>query len=103
MMLEISPQYHSIVLGEHQQNVKKIMEHTGVQILFPDPHDPYTPSLKKSSVTISGSIHKVYAARQMLLVNLCTSTKSDFICHLYKSYIIKTNIISGFPAFGFDV
>ncbi|KAK7603956.1 hypothetical protein V9T40_004229 [Parthenolecanium corni] len=70
MMLEISPQYHSIVLGEHQQNVKKIMEHTGVQILFPDPHDPYTPSLKKSSVTISGSIHKVYAARQMLLGSL---------------------------------
>lgn len=68
MMLEISPQYHSLVLGDQQQNIKKIMQHTGAQIMFPDPIDPYTPSLKRSSVTIVGSIHSVYAARQMILV-----------------------------------
>lgn len=45
------------------------MQRTGVQVMFPDLSDPYTPSLKKSSVTITGSsIHNVYAARQMLLV-----------------------------------
>lgn len=69
MMLEISPQYHSLVLGDQQQNVKSIMQHSGARIMFPDPIDPHTPSLKKSSVTIIGAIHNVYLARQMLLVS----------------------------------
>jgi len=82
MMLEISPQYHSLVLGEQQQNVKSIMQHTGAQIMFPDPIDPYTPSLKKSSVTIIGSINRVYTARQMLLVNqVCYITSINALCH----------------------
>lgn len=69
MMMEISPQYHSLVLGANHQNLKTIMQRTGVQVMFPDPSDPNTPSLKKSSVTITGVIDNVYYARQMLLVS----------------------------------
>ena len=66
--MEISPQYHSLVLGAQNQNLKAIMQQTGVQILFPDP-GPSTHPLKKSNIIINGSIHKVYQARQMLLVS----------------------------------
>ncbi|XP_065223706.1 protein bicaudal C homolog 1 isoform X2 [Planococcus citri] len=71
MMMEISPQYHSLVLGANHQNLKTIMQRTRVQVMFPDPRNPCTPSLKKSSVTITGSsIDDVYLARQMLLGSL---------------------------------
>lgn len=68
IMMEISPQYHSLVLGAQKQNLKAIMQCSGAQIMFPDPSDPYTPSLKRSSVVISGGIENVYQAKQMILV-----------------------------------
>lgn len=79
MIMEISPQYHSLVLGAQQQNLKTIMQHTGVQVMFPDPSDPYTPSLKRSSVVISGPINKVYLARQMLIVSFIQIFQYVFI------------------------
>ena len=46
-----------------------IMQRTATQIMFPDAGDPNIPSLKKSNVTITGSIHNVYLARQQLVVS----------------------------------
>nr|XP_018909986.1 PREDICTED: protein bicaudal C [Bemisia tabaci] len=70
MSMEISPIHHSVVLGRNNTNLKTIMHHTGVQVMFPDANDPNIPSLKKSSVTITGGINQVYLARQMLLGSL---------------------------------
>uniref|UniRef100_A0A1B6DKN9 SAM domain-containing protein n=1 Tax=Clastoptera arizonana TaxID=38151 RepID=A0A1B6DKN9_9HEMI len=70
MMMEISPQHHQVVLGHANENLKAIINYTNTQILFPDAYDPNTPSLKKSSVTITGSIQNVYLARQLLMGSL---------------------------------
>ncbi|KAK9505694.1 hypothetical protein O3M35_009686 [Rhynocoris fuscipes] len=70
MMIEISPQHHSIVLGKNNENLKIIMQNTSTQIIFLDPCDPNIPSLKKSNFTITGSIHNVYKARQQLIGSL---------------------------------
>ncbi|XP_012278295.1 protein bicaudal C homolog 1 isoform X2 [Orussus abietinus] len=70
MSMEISPQHHSIVLSKQSSNLKMIMQHTGTQIMFPDAGDPNIPNLKKSNVTITGSIHNVYLARQQLVGSL---------------------------------
>jgi protein bicaudal C len=69
MSMEISPQHHSVVLGKQSNNLKSIMQRTATQIMFPDAGDPNIPSLKKSNVTITGSIHNVYLARQQLMVS----------------------------------
>ncbi|KAK0172715.1 hypothetical protein PV328_005995 [Microctonus aethiopoides] len=70
MTMEISPQHHSIVLGKNNSNLKSIMQHTSTQIMFPDAGDPNIPSLKKSSVVITGEINGVYYARQHLIGSL---------------------------------
>ncbi|KAG5899748.1 hypothetical protein JTB14_006086 [Gonioctena quinquepunctata] len=67
MSMEISPHHHQIVLGKNHSNLKLIMQYTNCQIMFPDAQDPNIPSLKKSNVNISGNIHDVYRARQLLL------------------------------------
>ncbi|KAL5239743.1 hypothetical protein ACI65C_007153 [Semiaphis heraclei] len=70
MVMEISPQHHKIVMGPGNETLRAITRRTGAQILFPDAKDPNIPSIKKSSVTITGHIHNVYAARQMLIGSL---------------------------------
>ncbi|XP_050313749.1 protein bicaudal C-like isoform X2 [Anthonomus grandis grandis] len=70
MSLEISPHHHPVVLAKNHSNIKAIMEHTGCQIMFPDAQDPNTPTLKKSNVIITGNIHKIYDARQLLIGSL---------------------------------
>lgn len=70
MMMEISPLHHPTVVGNSGENLKRIIQRTGTQILFPDSNDPSIPSLKKSSITITGSIHNVYLARQQLVGSL---------------------------------
>lgn len=69
MSMEISPQHHPVVLGKGSVNLKSIMQQTNTQIMFPDANDPNIPTIKKSNVTITGSIHNVYLARQQLMVN----------------------------------
>ncbi|XP_049826677.1 protein bicaudal C [Aethina tumida] len=70
MSMEISPHHHPIVLGKNHSNLKQIMQLTNCQIMFPDATDPNIPSLKKSNISISGNIHNVYKARQLLMGNL---------------------------------
>lgn len=70
MSMEISPHHHSIVLGKNHSNLKLIMQYTNCQIMFPDAQDPNIPTLKKSNVNISGNIHDVYRARQLLMGSL---------------------------------
>lgn len=65
--MEISPHHHQIVLGKNHSNLKAIMKHTSCQIMFPDAQDPNIPNLKKSNVNITGNIHNVYKARQLLM------------------------------------
>ena len=69
MNMEISPQHHPIVLGKGNLNLKLIMQRTNTTILFPDAADPNIPPIRKGSVTITGSIHNVYLARQQLIVS----------------------------------
>lgn len=38
--------------------------------MFPDAQDPNIPNLKKSNVNITGNIHNVYKARQLLMGSL---------------------------------
>lgn len=80
--MEISPQHHSIVLGKQSQNLKMIMQRTGTQIMFPDAGDPNIPSLKKSNVTITGSIHNVYLARQQLVVSRIWKSNLSYLIDL---------------------
>ncbi|KAL3274110.1 hypothetical protein HHI36_015524 [Cryptolaemus montrouzieri] len=70
MSMEISPHHHQIVLGKNHANLKAIMKYTNCQIMFPDAQDPNIPSLKKSNISLSGSIHQVYQARQLLMGSL---------------------------------
>ncbi|XP_056634599.1 protein bicaudal C [Diorhabda sublineata] len=70
MSMEISPHHHQVVLGKNHSNLKQIMKYTNCQIMFPDAQDPNIPNLKKSNVNISGNIHDVYKARQLLLGSL---------------------------------
>ena len=75
MTMEISPHHHPIVLGPQSQYLKAIMDKTQTQIMFPDAQDPNIPILKKSNVTITGQINKVYLARQQLMVKIISSLK----------------------------
>ncbi|XP_030754247.1 protein bicaudal C [Sitophilus oryzae] len=70
MSMEISPHHHQIVLAKNHTNLKTIMQYTSCQIMFPDAQDPNIPTLKKSNVTITGNIHNVYKARQLLMGSL---------------------------------
>nr|CAI5865190.1 unnamed protein product [Callosobruchus analis] len=70
MSMEISPHHHPAVLGKNHSNLKAIMKYTNCQIMFPDAQDPNIPNLKKSNVNITGNIHNVYKARQLLMGNL---------------------------------
>lgn len=70
MSMEISPHHHQIVLGKNHSNLKAVMQYTNCQIMFPDAQDPNIPNLKKSNVTITGNIHNVYKARQLLMGSL---------------------------------
>ena len=55
---------------QNNMTLKLIMQRTNTTILFPDAADPNIPPIRKGSVTISGSIHNVYLARQQLIVSL---------------------------------
>ncbi|XP_043463526.1 protein bicaudal C isoform X1 [Leptopilina heterotoma] len=104
MCMEISPQHHSIVLGKQSSNLKMIMQRTATQIMFPDAGDPNIPSLKKSNVTITGSIHNVYLARQQLVGSLplvlmfdlpedsVSSVDSENISNLMQSLDVFINV-----------
>ena len=58
------------MLGKGNINLKIVMQRTNTVIIFPDAGDPNIPPIKKGSVTISGAIHNVYLARQLLLGSL---------------------------------
>lgn len=70
MNMEISPIHHSVVVGKNNINLRVIMQRTNTTILFPDAADPNIPPIRKGSVSISGTIHNVYAARQQLVGSL---------------------------------
>jgi len=70
MLMEVSPQHHPTVLGKGNINLKIVMQRTNTVIIFPDAGDPNIPPIKKGSVSISGAIHNVYLARQLLLGSL---------------------------------
>lgn len=78
MQLEISPQHHEIVKGKNNTNLLSIMERTNTKIIFPDLSDMNVKPLKKSQVTITGTIEGVYKARQQLLGNLPIALIFDF-------------------------
>ncbi|XP_067620096.1 protein bicaudal C isoform X2 [Eurosta solidaginis] len=78
MQLEISPQHHEIVKGKNSFNLLGIMERTKTKIIFPDLSDLNVKPLKKSQVTITGTIDGVYKARQQLLGNLPIALIFDF-------------------------
>lgn len=104
MTMEISPQHHSVVLGKQNNNLKSIMHRTNTQIMFPDAGDPNIPNLKKSNVTITGSITNVYLARQQLIGSLplilmfdlpeksVTTITTDDVTRLMQSLDVVINI-----------
>ncbi|KAF2365642.1 K domain type 1 [Trinorchestia longiramus] len=67
MKIEVSPQHHSYVLGRSNETLKRIMQTTSTTIRFPDAADPQLGPLQRSTVTISGAIDNVYAARQNIV------------------------------------
>jgi len=70
MNMEISPIHHSVVVGKNNINLRVIMQRTNTVILFPDAADPNIPPIRRGSVSITGTIHNVYAARQQLVGSL---------------------------------
>ena len=55
-------------LGKNNINLRVIMQRTNTTILFPDAADPNIPPIRRGSVSITGTIHNVYAARQVRIV-----------------------------------
>uniref|UniRef100_A0A182YDQ3 Uncharacterized protein n=1 Tax=Anopheles stephensi TaxID=30069 RepID=A0A182YDQ3_ANOST len=78
MQLEISTQHHPIVLGRASSNLREIMNRTGTQIMFPDANDVNIKPIKRSQVTITGSINGVYLARQQLIGSLPIALIFDY-------------------------
>ncbi|XP_050076914.1 protein bicaudal C [Anopheles maculipalpis] len=78
MQLEISTQHHPIVLGRASCNLREIMNRTGTQIMFPDANDVNIKPIKRSQVTITGSINGVYLARQQLIGSLPIALIFDY-------------------------
>ncbi|KAL5281386.1 BICC1 family protein [Megaselia abdita] len=78
MQLEISPQHHEVVKGKHNTNLLSIMERTRTKIIFPDLSDMNIKAIKRSQVTITGTIDGVYKARQQLIGNLPVALIFDF-------------------------
>ncbi|XP_061513633.1 protein bicaudal C [Anopheles gambiae] len=78
MQLEISTQHHPIVLGRSSSNLREIMNRTGTQIMFPDANDVNIKPIKRSQVTITGSINGVYLARQQLIGSLPIALIFDY-------------------------
>lgn len=78
MQLEISTQHHPIVLGRASGNLREIMSRTGTQIMFPDANDVNIKPIKRSQVTITGTINGVYLARQQLIGNLPIALIFDY-------------------------
>ncbi|XP_058448811.1 protein bicaudal C [Malaya genurostris] len=78
MQLEISTQHHPIVLGRASSNLREIMSRTGTQIMFPDANDVNIKPIKRSQVTITGSINGVYLARQQLIGSLPIALIFDY-------------------------
>jgi hypothetical protein len=69
MYLEISPHYHSFILGSNgASHVRSIMAVTGTMIVWPNLADTSLHPLRKATFVISGALDKVYAAREMLIV-----------------------------------
>ncbi|XP_050697368.1 protein bicaudal C homolog 1-like isoform X2 [Eriocheir sinensis] len=70
MTMEVSPQHHAFVMGRNHEHMKRIMHRTSTNITFPDWNDSSLPQIKKSTITISGSIENVYLARQNIIGSL---------------------------------
>ena len=60
MNMEISPMYHSFVMGQNNINIRVIMHSTNTNILFPDATDSNFLSIKKGSVSITGKRNKTF-------------------------------------------
>lgn len=78
MQIDISIQHHSIVLGKGSTNLADIMKKTSTKIMFPDATDVNIKPLKRSQVTITGSIDNVYLARQQLIGSLPVALIFDY-------------------------
>ncbi|XP_050101510.1 protein bicaudal C [Anopheles aquasalis] len=88
MQLEISTQHHPIVLGRASSNLRDIMLRTGTQIMFPDANDVNIKPIKRSQVTITGSINGVYLARQQLIGSLPIALIFDYPDNTVDSEVI---------------
>lgn len=78
MYMEISPHYHSTVLGNNgASHVRNIMAATGTMIVWPNLADTSLHPLRKSTFVISGPIEDVYRAREMLIGSLPLILMSD--------------------------
>ncbi|XP_066925467.1 protein bicaudal C homolog 1-B-like isoform X1 [Clytia hemisphaerica] len=62
--VEIDAKHHPYVLGPNGANIRKIQQATGASIRFPDPNDP---NIRKSTVTITGTIESAVTAKVYLL------------------------------------
>jgi len=63
--VDISPQHHSLIIGQGGVNLQQVMQRTGATVQFPNPSvsDPQ----HRGTVYISGTLTSVCAARQLLL------------------------------------
>jgi protein bicaudal C len=78
MHIEISTQHHPVVLGKNSMNLREIMSRTQTKIIFPDANDLNLKPIKRSQITITGSIQGVYSARQQLIGNLPIALIFDY-------------------------
>lgn len=68
--MDISPQYHFIVKGKENRNLKKIMELTKTKVIFPDLNDTNFSPLRRCQISITGMIDGVCSARDLIIGNL---------------------------------
>lgn len=70
IQMDVSPQYHFIVKGKDNRNLKRIMELSKTRIIFPDLNDTNFSPLRRCQISISGTIEGVCEARDYIIGNL---------------------------------
>lgn len=70
IQMDVSPQYHFIVKGKENRNLKRIMELSKTKIIFPDLNDTNFSPLRRCQISITGTIDGVCEARDYIIGNL---------------------------------
>jgi len=73
--VDVSPQHHSLIIGQAGHSLQQMIQRTGGTIQFPS-HAGVSDTQHRGTVYISGTLNSVCTARQLLLV-------ADLFCFVF--------------------